>query len=153
MLGKTSLADGDINGKIITDFKFFPNSNVGTIDDTQSLEFNIDAYKDFGPIRGVLELIARTDAKDSGRKILEARQAYLKTDIFDSIIFLGNRQEFWGNAESKNVVDVINQRDAASGQGSAGKLGAPSLSIEKYLDIGDLPVSYTHLTLPTILRV
>ena len=41
MLGKTGLADGDINGKIITDFKFFPNSNVGTIDDTQSLEFNI----------------------------------------------------------------------------------------------------------------
>ena len=142
ILGKTSLADGDINGKIITDFKFFPNSNVGTIDDTQSLEFNIDAYKDFGPIRGVLELIARTDAKDSGRKILEARQAYLKTDIFDSIIFLGNRQEFWGNAESKNVVDVINQRDAASGQGSAGKLGAPSLSIEKYLDIGDLQIWY-----------
>ena len=142
MLGTTSLAEGDINGKIITDFKFFPNNNVGTIGDSQSLELNIDAYKDFGPVRGVLELIARTDTQDSGRRILESRQAYLKTDIFDSIIFFGNRQEFWGNAESKNVVDVINQRDAASGQGSAGKLGAPSISIEKYMDIGDLQIWY-----------
>ena len=87
MLGTTSLAEGNINGKIITDFKFFPNNNVGTIGDSQSLELNIDAYKDFGPVRGVLELIARTDTQDSGRRILESRQAYLKTDIFDSIIF------------------------------------------------------------------
>ena len=45
-------------------------------------------------------------------------------------------------AVCKNVVDVINQRDSAANQGSVGKLGAPSISIEKYMDIGDLQVWY-----------
>ena len=124
-------AEGDVNGKIITDLKMFPNNNMGTIGDSQSLEVNIDAYQDFGSVRGVLELVGRTDSEDSGRRILEARQAYLKTDISDFVLFVGNRQEFWGTAESKNVVDVINQRDSAANQGSVGKLGAPSISIEK----------------------
>ncbi len=135
-------AEGDVNGKIITDLKMFPNNNMGTIGDSQSLEVNIDAYQDFGSVRGVLELVGRTDSEDSGRRILEARQAYLKTDISDFVLFVGNRQEFWGTAESKNVVDVINQRDSAANQGSVGKLGAPSISIEKYMDIGDLQLWY-----------
>ena len=142
IFGQISLAEGDFNGKIITDLKIFPNHNVETINDSQSLELNIDAYQDFGSVRGVLELIARSDTQDSGRNILEARQAYLKTYISDFVVFVGNRQEFWGTTESKNVVDVINQRDAAANQGSAGKLGAPSISVEKYMDIGDLQIWY-----------
>ena len=51
-------------------------------------------------------------------------------------------QEFWGKAESKNVVDVINQSDAAANDGKSGKLGAPSISAERYLDIGDLQLWY-----------
>ena len=82
-------AEGDVNGKIITDLKMFPKNNMGTIGDRQSLEVNIDAYQDFGSVRGVLELVGRTDSEDSGRRILEARQAYLKTDISDFVFFVG----------------------------------------------------------------
>ena len=55
------------------------------------------------------ELIFRWDEKDSGRRITEARQAYFRSPFAGFDVFFGNRQEFWGKAESKNVVDVINQ--------------------------------------------
>jgi hypothetical protein len=142
MFAQSAVADGDLNTKLIADFRLYPNSNAGTIDNGQSLELNIDAYKDFGAIRTVLELIARIDDKDSGRRILDARQAYISREIGAFEIYVGNRQEFWGKAESKNIVDVVNQQDGAADQGGAGKLGAPSLSVERYTEYGDLQVWY-----------
>ena len=66
------------------------------------------------------ELIFRWDEKDSGRRITEARQAYFRSPFAGFDVFVGNRQEFWGKAESKNVVDVINQSDAAANEGKSG---------------------------------
>jgi hypothetical protein len=137
-----AVADWDVNTKLIAEFRSYPNSNVGTIDSGQSLELNIDAYQDFGMARGVLELVARIDDQDSGRRIIEARQAYISSEIAGFEFYVGNRQEFWGKAESTNVVDVVNQLDRAADQGSAGKLGAPSVSIERYTDYGDLQFWY-----------
>ena len=140
MLSQSAVADGNLNTKLIADFRLYPNSNAGTIDSGQSLELNIDAYKDFGATRAVLELVARFDDQDSGRRILDARQAYISSEIGAFEIYVGNRQEFWGKAESKNIVDVVNQQDGAADQGGAGKLGAPSLSVERYTEYGDLQV-------------
>jgi len=72
MLSQSAVADGNLNTKLIADFRLYPNSNAGTNDSGQSLELNIDAYKDFGAARAVLELVARFDDQDSGRRILEA---------------------------------------------------------------------------------
>lgn len=142
MLAQLVVADGNFNTKLIAEFRSYPNSNPGTIDSGQSLELNIDAYKDFGTARGVIELVARIDDQDSGRRILDARQAYIGGEIGGFEIYVGNRQEFWGKAESTNIVDVVNQRDGAADQGGAGKLGAPSLSVERYTEYGDLQVWY-----------
>lgn len=142
MLSQSAVADGNLNTKLIADFRLYPNSNAGTIDSGQSLELNIDAYKDFGATRAVLELVARFDDQDSGRRILDARQAYISSEIGAFEIYVGNRQEFWGKAESKNIVDVVNQQDGAADQGGAGKLGAPSLSVERYTEYGDFQVWY-----------
>ena len=88
------VADGNFNTKLIAEFRSYPNSNPGTIDSGQSLELNIDAYKDFGTARGVIELVARIDDQDSGRRILDARQAYIGGEIGGFEIYVGNRQEF-----------------------------------------------------------
>ncbi len=135
-------ADGNVKAKLTVESRFYPNSNIGTLEDGQSLELNIEAYQDFGRARGVLEFIARLDDQDSGRRILDARQAYISSEIAGFEIYVGNRQVFWGKAESANVVDVINQRDSAADQGNVGKLGAPSLSIESYGDYGDVQIWY-----------
>ena len=130
------------NGTLSSRLDFYPDHADGTASEGRSAEVKIDAFHDFDESRIVGEFIARGDEKDSGRRITEARQAYLRTPLAGFDVFVGNRQEFWGKAESKNVVDVINQSDAAANEGKSGKLGAPSISAERYLDIGDLQLWY-----------
>ena len=132
----------EINGTLSSRLDFYPDHADGTASEGRSAEVKIDAFHDFGESRIVGEFIARGDEKDSGRRITEARQAYLRTPLAGFDVFVGNRQEFWGKTESKNVVDVINQSDAAANEGKSGKLGAPSISAERYLDIGDLQLWY-----------
>jgi hypothetical protein len=133
---------GEVNGTLSSRLDFYPDHADSTLSEGRSAELKIDAYHDFDDSRVVAELIARADENDSGRRITEARQAYLRTPMGGFDVFVGHRQEFWGKAESKNVVDVINQSDAASNEGKSGKLGAPSISAERYLDIGDLQLWY-----------
>ena len=133
---------GEVDGTISSRLDFYPYHAVGTASEGRSAEVRIDAFHDFDESRIVGEFIARGDEKDSGRRITEARQAYLRTPLAGFDIFVGNRQEFWGKAESINVVDVINQSDAAANDGKSSKLGAPSISAERYLEIGDLQLWY-----------
>ena len=133
---------GEVNGTLSSRLDFYPNNAVGTTSEGRSVEVKIDAFHDFDESRIVGEFIIRGDEKDSGRRISEARQAYLRSPLAGFDVFVGNRQEFWGKAESRNVVDVINQSDAAANEGKSGKLGAPSISAERYLDIGDLQLWY-----------
>ena len=133
---------GEVNGTLSSRLDFYPDNAVGTASEGRSVEVKIDAFHDFDESRIVGEFIIRGDEKDSGRRISEARQAYLRSPLAGFDVFVGNRQEFWGKAESRNVVDVINQSDAAANEGKSGKLGAPSISAERYLDIGDLQLWY-----------
>ena len=104
---------GEVNGALSSRLDFYPVHADGTVSEGRSAEVKIDAFHDFDESRIVGEFIVRGDEKDSGRRIIEARQAYLRTPLAGFDVFIGNRQEFWGKAESKNVVDVINQADAA----------------------------------------
>ena len=133
---------GELNGTLSSRLDFYPENADGTASEGRSVEVKIDAFHDFDESRIVGEFIVREDEKDSGRRITEARQAYFRTYFAGFDVFLGNRQEFWGKTESKNVVDLINQSDAAANEGKSGKLGALSISAERYVDIGDLQLWY-----------
>jgi hypothetical protein len=133
---------GEVNSTLSSRLDFYPDHADGTESEGRSAEVKIDAFHDFDESRIVGEFIVRGDEKDSGRRITEARQAYFRSPFVGFDVFVGNRQEFWGKAESKNVVDVINQSDAAANEGKSNKLGAPSISAERYLDIGDLQLWY-----------
>ena len=132
----------EVNGTLSSRLDFYPDHADGTASEGRSAELKVDAFHDFDESRIVGEFIVRGDEKDSGRRITEARQAYFRSPFVGFDVFVGNRQEFWGKAESKNVVDVINQSDAAANEGKSDKLGAPSISAERYLDIGDLQLWY-----------
>ena len=112
-LAQTAFA-GEVNGMLSSRLDFYPDHADGTLSEGRSAELKIDAFHDFDESRIVGEFIFRGDKKDSGRRITEARQAYFRTPFAGFDVFVGNRQEFWGKAESKNVVDVINQSDAAA---------------------------------------
>jgi hypothetical protein len=133
---------GEVNLTISPQISYFPSHAEGTIEYGKSVELKLDAYHDFDAYRAELEVIARADADDKGRRLVEARQAYLRRSFSNFDFYIGQRQTFWGKAESRNVVDVINQSDAAANQGSEAKLGAPSLSLDGYFDFGDLQLWY-----------
>jgi len=133
---------GEVNLTISPQISYFPSHAEGTIEYGKSVELKLDAYHDFDAYRAELEVIARADADDKGRRLVEARQAYLRRSFSNFDLYIGQRQTFWGKAESRNVVDVINQSDAAANQGSEAKLGAPSLSLDGYFDFGDLQLWY-----------
>ena len=101
---------GKGNGTLSSRLDFYPDHSTGTASEGRSAEVKIDAFHDFDESRIVGELIFRWDEKDSGRRITEARQAYFRSPFAGFDVFVGNRQEFWGKAESKNVVDgkIIN---------------------------------------------
>ena len=132
----------EVNGTLSSRLDFYPDHADGTASEGRSAELKVDAFHDFDESRIVGEFIVRGDEKDSGRRITEARQAYFRSPFVGFDVFVGNRQEFWGKAESKYVVDVIHQSDAAANEGKSGKLGTPSISAERYLDIGDLQLWY-----------
>ena len=106
------LADENVKAKLTMESRSYPNSNIGTLEDGQSIELNVEAYQDFGRARGVLELIARLDGQDSGRRILDARQAYISGEIGSFEIYVGNRQVFWGKAESCLLYTSPSPRDS-----------------------------------------
>ena len=94
---------GEVNGTVSSRLDFYPDHADGTSSEGLSAEVKIDAFHDFEDSRIVAELIARADEKDSGRRITEARQAYIRTPVAGFDVFLGNRQEFWGK-DRKSVV-------------------------------------------------
>ena len=87
---------GEVNATLSSRLDFYPDRADGTASEGRSAEVKIDAFHDFDESRIVGEFIARGDEKDSGRRITEARQAYLRTPLAGFDVFVGNRQEFWG---------------------------------------------------------
>lgn len=132
----------DVNGSVALDLRHYPSAKPADIDSTQGLELQLDAFHDFGNHSAVVEWVGYLDNEDAGRSRGEARQAYVRLGQSFGDVFIGHRQTFWGKAESRNVVDLINQRDAAANLGNEAKLGAPSVSLEAYLEQGDLALWY-----------
>ncbi len=132
----------ELNNTLSTSYNFYPHNLDGSINSKKSSELKVEAYYDKDRFRFASEIIGRIDSEDSGRRIIEAREAFINSMYNNLDFFIGHRQVFWGVAESKNVVDIINQKDNAANQGNDAKLGAPSISIEKLTDFGDFQIWY-----------
>ena len=127
----------EINNTLSSSYFVYPNNKNTSINSKKASELKIETYYDIDQIRLVSELLARLDSEDSGRRQLEAREAYLNSSYSNVDIFIGHRQVFWGVNESRNIVDIINQKDSAANEGSDAKLGSPSISVEKITNFGD----------------
>lgn len=84
----------------------------------------------------------RYDNVDHRRTHTDIREAILKFIEDDWEVGLGIDRIFWGVAESKNLVDVINQTDSIEGPSTEEKLGQPIISYTKISRIGYFDVFY-----------
>ncbi|WP_262690402.1 hypothetical protein [Kordiimonas aestuarii] len=81
---------------------------------------------------------ARLDAKDAERTHADAREAYVRWNGDSWTVRAGLAKVFWGVAESRHLVDIINQFDTVEDIDNEDKLGQPMVEISTLQDWGQL---------------
>ena len=93
--------------------------------------------------RVLFEPYVRLDSEDDERTYVDLREASLRHEINrDWDILVGVSQVFWGVAESRNVVDIINQFDTVEDVDEGEKLGQPMLRLSRRGDFGTIEAYY-----------
>ena len=139
------LALSDVTGSMVTSYAVFPNSSPVSFGDDVIVELKAVGQHELSEWLLEYDFVGRKSRNDEGKNIFEPRQLFIGRSVGEVDVYIGNRQLFWGVTESKNVVDFVNQKDAAAGRSSENKLGAPSISLEFYLD--DAEFQYLYLPL------
>ena len=136
-----AIAEWDIRGNVTAQLQEFANSAPQSESHTSnvSLSGEIELYRDLTDDTSVIITpFARIDQRDSERSHFDFRELLVHhiTDSFEWKVGLG--KVFWGVAESRNPVDVINQSDAVENGVSADKLGQPMINLFAARDWGDI---------------
>lgn len=79
---------------------------------------------------------ARGDSQDDERSHADLRQAYWGYESDDWDVIVGINKVFWGVAESRHLVDVINQTDLVEDIDQEDKLGQPMFNLNLQRDYG-----------------
>jgi hypothetical protein len=79
---------------------------------------------------------ARADYRDSERTHYDLREAYWGYEADDWDLVIGAAKVFWGVAESRHLVDVINQTDLVEDIDQEDKLGQPMINVNVQRDSG-----------------
>lgn len=79
---------------------------------------------------------ARADSLDSERSHVDLREAYWGLEGDDWDVNVGVNKMFWGVAESRHLVDIINQVDVVEDIDQEDKLGQPMLNFNLQREYG-----------------
>ena len=148
MISSSALAsDFSFTPSVTTEFRYFPESPayVGQLEYFQpSIYFSGEGRwisKDRKK-RLQFEPFLRVDVQDDERSHFDIRELNYSQRFSNFDLLIGNAQIFWGVAESRNVVDVINQFDEVENNDETDKLGQPLIRFGKFTDIGRFEVYY-----------
>ena len=87
-----------------------------------------------------VDFFSRLDARDSTRSHADLREAYWRYVSDDWDLLVGMSQVFWGVAESRHLVDVINQTDFVEDIDGEDKLGQQMVQLNLQRSWGTLGV-------------
>ena len=148
MISSSALAsDFSFTPSVTTEFRYFPESPAY---DGQLEYFQPSVYFS-GEGRWIskdrkkrlqFEPFLRVDVQDDERSHFDLRELNYSQRFSNFDLLIGNAQIFWGVAESRNVVDVINQFDEVENSDETDKLGQPLIRFGKFTDIGRFEVYY-----------
>ena len=148
MISSSALAsDFSFTPSVTTEFRYFPESPAydGQLEYFQpSIYFSGEGRwisKDRKK-RLQFEPFLRVDVQDDERSHFDIRELNYSQRFSNFDLLIGNAQIFWGVAESRNVVDVINQFDEVENSDETDKLGQPLIRFGKFTDIGRFEVYY-----------
>ena len=134
----------DLNNEKIIETRFFnKSSSYSNQKNTYSIALKSELF--LQPTRStniIIEPYYRYDHHDKERSLFDISQAYFLYYNDYSEFKIGKEKIFWGVTELKNLVDIINSNDNASGEDKA-KLGQ-SLVSYSYIDnkVGYIDIIY-----------
>ena len=133
----------EVTGRFTVERRYFPQSSiqVGQREQSLSVVVESEAYLENGAGEGlVLKPFFRYDSADARRTHWDIREAYglFFGELEDSEWELraGIDKVFWGVAESRHLVDVINQTDLVERPDQEEKLGQPMVHLTWLNDYG-----------------
>lgn len=152
----TAAAEIDIRGNLSLQLQGFTATAIHTGDHSTntSVAGEIELYRELGSAdRSILFTpFFRLDQHDDERSHIDVRELLFTQAADTWEIKAGIAQEFWGVAESRNVVDVINQFDQVESLTTTAKLGQPMINATLIRDWGNLGIyilpGFRERTLP-----
>ena len=135
--------DFDVGASVGTELRtFFEDATLpGQFDTFQpslQLEGDVRWQSDSGAWDLVLVPYARIDGQDDRRTHFDMREAFLRWSGDEWTVRAGLAKVFWGVAESRHLVDIINQYDTVEDIDEEDKLGQPMLEVSTIRDWGQL---------------
>lgn len=82
----------------------------------------------------------RLDARDDERTHADVREAYVQRTFGDVDMLFGISRVFWGVAEARHLVNIINQVDAVEDINEEDFLGQPMFRLGRQTDVGRFDV-------------
>lgn len=140
---EANAGEWEVSGSIGVEGRVFVEEGAlpGTLDTFQPsllLEGDVRWHSENGAWDVVLVPYARLDGKDGERTHFDMREAYVRWAGDDWTVRAGLAKVYWGVAESRHLVDIINQSDSVEDIDDEDKLGQPMLEISTIRDWGQL---------------
>lgn len=135
--------DLDIGASIGTELRTFfqdgafPNQ-LETFQPSLQLEGDVRWQSDSRAWDVVIVPYARIDGQDDRRTHFDMREAYVRWAGDDWTVRAGLTKVFWGVAESRHLVDIINQFDTVEDIDEEDKLGQPMIEVSTIRDWGQI---------------
>lgn len=103
-----------------------------------SIDALLEWRTQLGEFDWVVKPYVRIDSADSQRNLFDLREAMLSYYQADYAVQAGVGKVFWGQTESRHLVDIINQTDFVASVDGEEKLGQPMIVGSYYAEWGTL---------------
>ncbi|MEM9404671.1 MAG: hypothetical protein AAGA81_01420 [Acidobacteriota bacterium] len=133
--------------EVTTEARFFGSrpqfdQQLRSVQGSLVLQGELQWVAESGRATATIEPYIRLDAADDDRTYVDFREASFARSSGDWSVLVGFSRVFWGVAESRNVVDIVNQFDTIEDFDQGEKLGQPMIRVSRRLKAGSLEALY-----------
>ena len=135
-------AEWELAGFAAAELRLFPNSTIDaaqnseTVSPAFTLQPELHVQSDSGSDRFVAIPFLKADQDDSRRSHGDLRELYWRRQGDAWALLVGLNRVFWGVAEARHVIDIINQTDQVESPFAEDKLGQGMLNLQYFAAVG-----------------
>ncbi len=137
-------AEWELGGYAAIEIRLFPSSpidatqNSKTVSPALTLQPELRLQSDSGDDRFVAIPFFKADQDDDRRSHGDLRELYWQRQGDEWSLLVGLNRVFWGVAEARHVIDIINQTDQVESPFAEDKLGQGMVNLRYFAETGTL---------------